>query len=63
MFDFRQITLFCLEKRFSKHKITTFSKNFGGAMDPLTPLATSMVRGVGWFALSNESFILIYFRK
>jgi len=30
MFDFRRITLFCLEKRLSKHKITIFSKNFGG---------------------------------
>jgi len=30
MFDFRRVTLFCLEKRFSKHKITIFSKNFGG---------------------------------
>jgi len=31
MFDFRRITLFCLEKRLSKHKITIFSKNFGGS--------------------------------
>jgi len=30
MFDFRQITLFCLEKHFSKHKMTMFSKNLGG---------------------------------
>jgi len=30
MLDFRRITLFCLEKRFSKHKITFFSKNWGG---------------------------------
>jgi len=30
MFDFRRITLFCLEKRFSKHKISIFSKNLGG---------------------------------
>jgi len=30
MFDFRQITLFCLEKRASKHKMTIFSKNLGG---------------------------------
>jgi len=28
MFDFRRITLFCLEKRLSKHKMTIFSKNF-----------------------------------
>jgi len=25
MFDFRRITLFCLEKRFSKHKMAIFS--------------------------------------
>ena len=30
MYDFRWITLFCLGKRLSKHKITIFSKNFGG---------------------------------
>jgi len=41
MFDFRRITLFCLEKRLSKHKITIFSKIWGG-MAPLTPLAMPM---------------------
>jgi len=30
VFDFRRITLFCLEKRLSKHKMTIFSKNLGG---------------------------------
>jgi len=30
MFDFRRITLFCLEKRLAKHKMTIFSKNLGG---------------------------------
>ena len=30
MFDFGRITLLCLEKRFSKHKMTIFSKNLGG---------------------------------
>jgi len=29
MFDFRRITLFCLEKRLSKHKMTMLSKNLG----------------------------------
>jgi len=29
MFDFRRITLFCLEKRLLKHKMTIFSKNVG----------------------------------
>jgi len=37
MFDFRRITLFCLEKRLSKHKITIFSKNLRGAKAPLAP--------------------------
>jgi len=42
MFDLRRITLFCLEKRLWKHKMTTFSKNLGGAL-PLWPsLATPM---------------------
>ena len=36
MFDFRRITLFCLEKRLSKHKMTIFSKNWGG-MAPFAP--------------------------
>jgi len=42
MLDFRRITLFCLEKRLSKHKMTMFSKNWGG-MAPLDPLATAMI--------------------
>jgi len=41
MFDFRLITLFCLEKRLSKYKITIFSKDFREAVAPC-PLATSM---------------------
>ena len=36
MFNFRQITLFCLEKHFSKHKMTIFSTNLGGGMASLT---------------------------
>jgi len=44
MFDFRQITLFCLEKHFSKHKMTMFSKNLG-AMAHLAPLAMPMNHG------------------
>ena len=31
MFDFRRIALFCCEKRLSRHKMTIFSRNFGGA--------------------------------
>jgi len=30
MFDFTRITLFYLKKRLSKHKMTIFSKHFGG---------------------------------
>jgi len=41
MFDFRRITLFCLEKRLSKHKMTIFSKIWGG-MALLAPLTTPM---------------------
>jgi len=36
MFVFRQITLFCLRYRFSKQKMTIYSKNLGG-MAPLGP--------------------------
>ena len=37
MFNIRRITLFCFEKRFSKHKMTIFSKTFGWGMAPLVP--------------------------
>jgi len=37
MFDFRRITLFCLEKRLSKHKMAVFSKNFLGGHGPFGP--------------------------
>jgi len=37
MFDFRRITLFCLENRLSKHKMTIFSKMLGRAMAPFPP--------------------------
>jgi len=36
MFDFRRKTLFCLEKRLSKHKMTIFSKHLWGAW-PILP--------------------------
>ena len=36
VYDFRRITLFCLEKRPSKHKMTVFSEHLGGAW-PLSP--------------------------
>jgi len=36
MFDFRRITLFCLEKHLSKHTMSIFSKNLGGH-DPFAP--------------------------
>jgi len=40
MFYFRRITLFCLEKRLSKHKMTMFSKIWGGhgAFGSSTPM-------------------------
>jgi len=37
MFDFRRMTLFCLEKRLSKHKMTIFSKNLGWGHGPFGP--------------------------
>jgi len=44
MFYIREITLFCLEKRLSKHKMTICSKNVGG-MATLPPLAAPMALG------------------
>jgi len=44
MLDFRRITLFCLEKRLSKHKMTIFSKNLRGLGPSGPPLATTMTR-------------------
>jgi len=35
MFNFRRIALFCLEKRFSKHKMAIFSTDLGTDMAPL----------------------------
>jgi len=35
MFDFRRITLFCLEKCLSKLKMTICSENLEGAVAPL----------------------------
>jgi len=35
-----------MEKRLSKHKKTIFSKNVGGAIALLTPLATPMTVGM-----------------
>jgi len=35
MFNFWRITLFCLEKRLSKHKMTIFFPNLKGGMAPL----------------------------
>jgi len=45
MFDFRRITLFCLEKRLSKHKMTMFSKIFFEEHGPFAPLAMPMPKG------------------
>jgi len=42
MFDFRRITLFCLETRLSKGKMNIFCKNLEGAWPFWPPLATPM---------------------
>jgi len=42
MFDFWRITLFCLEKHLSKHKMTMFAKIWGGHGAFGSPLATPM---------------------
>jgi len=55
MFDFRRITLYCLEKRFSFHKMTVCSKNLEGRA-PLVGLSYAYVTGhgpVGRFLVSS----------
>jgi len=46
MLDFWRITLFCLEKRLSRHKMTIFSRNFLGGMAALAPLPTPIHEGI-----------------
>jgi len=55
MFDFRRITLFCLEKRFSFRKMTVCSRNLEGRA-PLVGLSYAYVTGhgpVGRFLVSS----------
>jgi len=49
MFDFRRITLFCLEKALLKHKMTIFLKNLGRTMAPLPP----------WLRLCSKPHIFV----
>ena len=49
MLDFWRITLFCLEKRLSRHKMTIFSRNFfwgAGAWPLWPPLPTPIHEGI-----------------
>jgi len=43
MFDFKRITLFCLERHLSKHKMTICFNNLGAAWPIWPPLATPML--------------------
>jgi len=56
MFDFRRITLFCLEKRLSKHKMTIFSKHLGVAMVslPLPPRLRLWYLNVVWTSRASH---------
>ena len=56
MFDFGRITLFCLEKRLSKHKMTICSKNLSGAMAPLVPPGYVYVSMCGDFIVVWKKF-------
>jgi len=53
MFDFTRITLFCLEKRLSKHKMTIFSKNLWGGMALLAP--TSYAYDTGYVVGNKQT--------
>ena len=58
MLDFRQITLFCLEKRLSKHKMAIFSKNLEGhghfGPPPATPMPTFFKESHMFFYLCSK---------
>jgi len=56
MFDFRRITLFCLGKHLSKHKMTIFSKNLGGHGPFAPPLATPMIQRVFPIVLARFAY-------
>jgi len=61
MFDFTRITLFCLEKRLSKHKMTIFSKNLGGGMAPLPPPGYAYEKNQTLLSSSTSvSFALVF---
>ena len=63
--DFRRITLFCLEKRLSKHKMTVFSKHLGcwGVMAPFAPPGYACVLwSATFFAMGRCSHIDTKFR-
>jgi len=61
MFDFRRITQFCLEKRLSKHKMTTFSKNLGGGMAPLPPFGYAHDYHIFYFQPCTDTYISEYY--
>jgi len=54
MVAFRQIALFCLEKRLSKHKMTTFSENFWGGMALLPLPGYAYALGPPWRPRSSS---------
>jgi len=53
MFDFRRITLFCFEKRLTKHKMTLFSKIFAPPWLRLWPQTSFFQR----FSLSDSHLV------
>jgi len=63
MRDFRRITLFCLEKRFSKHKMTIFSKTFfvghGPFRSPWLRLWSQVVCGANYGCLRRSPHALL----
>jgi len=60
MFAFGRITLFCLEKRLSKHKMTICSKNLGRAMTPLVSplLRLCLIRSLPKIIFYSNQFFL-----
>jgi len=64
IFDFRRITLVCLEKRLSKHKMTICSKMFWGHGPFAPPVATPMIPAYGdGFESFLEVIVLPFHRR
>ena len=54
MLDLRRITLFCLEKNLSKHKMTIFLKILGGSLWPLPGYAYGSLKRISTYSIVSS---------